>query len=121
MTYADKDLLGIGILGSVQNFLAASVRRSSSALGLHLKQPPETISHKSVAEALKIAETKHEFLGTALLDVFYPGTLRVKEGTENMSFWRAAMAARYAENNHGIRIDRLPGMEDEISSIEQKL
>ena len=61
-----------------------------------------------MADTLKEVEGKYPLLGTALLNVFFPGSLRVrKEDKDEYAFWKAAMEARYEENEHGIRLDRL--------------
>ncbi|OJD33068.1 uncharacterized protein BKCO1_3300061 [Diplodia corticola] len=103
-------LLGIGLLGSIQNVIAASIPRSPAALGIHIKEH-ETIHHRRVSEVLRRVEEKYPLLGTALLDVFFPGSLRIrKEDIESIAFWRAALEARYKENKHGVRLDRLPAV-----------
>ena len=103
----DTDLLAIGMLGSIQNLIAASTARSPAALGIHIKER-ETIQHRRVAEVLREVEEKYPLLGTALLDVFFPGSLRVrKDDTEQIAFWRSALETRYKENKHGVRLDRL--------------
>lgn len=108
----DAELLGIGLLGSIQNLVAASIARSPAALGIHIKRL-ETIKGRRVAEVLRKTEEKYPLLGTALLDVFFPGSLRIKkENTEELASWRAAMKARYEENAYGIRLDRLPAEDD---------
>lgn len=62
-----------------------------------------------MSEVLRRVEEKYPLLGTALLDIFFPGSLRVnKENTKEIAFWRAALNARHKENAHGIRLDRLP-------------
>lgn len=67
-----------------------------------------------MSEVLREIEEKYPLLGTALLNVFFPGSLRVRKGdTEEIAFWRAALEARYKENKHGIRLDRLPAAEDQ--------
>lgn len=109
--YGIADLLGTGLLGSIQNFVAASISRSPAALGIYIKKK-ETISDQSVSEVLKRVERRYPLLGTTLLDVFFPGSLRVnKKDVEEIVFWRAAIDLRYKENKHGIRLDRLPSEE----------
>ncbi|ROV95736.1 hypothetical protein VMCG_07628 [Cytospora schulzeri] len=104
-------LLGIGILGSIQNLIAASIPRSPAALGIHTKKPT-SIKGRRVSEVLRQVEERYPLLGTALLDVFFPGSLRIhKEDAEGIAFWRTALTARYEENAHGIRLDRLPAEE----------
>lgn len=106
--YPGSDLLGIGLLGSIQNLVAASIPRSPGALGLHLKENPLKIKGRRVAQVLREAEEKCPFLGTALLDIFFPGSLRIrKDDTDNLDFWRKALKERYNENKHGVRLDAL--------------
>lgn len=105
------DLLGIGLLGSIQNLVAASIPRSPSSLGIHIKEKT-AIKGRSVSEVLKEVEREYPLLGTALLDVFFPGSLRIdKTNVEDIFFWRSAMNDRFKENTHGIRLDRLPSEE----------
>lgn len=89
----------------MQNLLAGGVSRKPSVLGLHLKFV-ETIRAKRVTDVLKELEEKHQLVGTSLLDVFFPGALRVKDG--DLEFWRHAMNARLAPNKYGTRIDCIP-------------
>jgi hypothetical protein len=89
------------LLGSIQNLLAAGVSRKPSALGIHLKHI-DTIRAKRVADVLKELERKHEFVGTSLLDVFFPGGLRVKD--DDVEFWLKAKEARLSPNKYGTRI-----------------
>jgi hypothetical protein len=102
------DLLGIGLLGSIQNLIAAGVHRSPAALGIHIREV-DTIRARFVAETLKEVEHKYPRVGTSLLDIFFPGSMRIKEeNTEDITFWRAALERRLEKNKHGIRLDRLP-------------
>lgn len=101
-------MLGIGLVGSIQNLVAAGVRRSHGALGIHIKQV-EVIRARYVSETLRQVEKKYPLVGTALLSVFFPGSMRIPpERADEISFWRAALDARYKENKHGVRLDRLP-------------
>ncbi|PCG91083.1 Hypothetical protein PENO1_095750 [Penicillium occitanis (nom. inval.)] len=101
-------LLGIGLLGSIQNLIAAGVHRSPAALGIHIREV-DTIRARFVAETLKEVEHKYPRVGTSLLDIFFPGSMRIKEeNTEDITFWRAALERRLEKNKHGIRLDRLP-------------
>ncbi|AEO68450.1 uncharacterized protein THITE_14002, partial [Thermothielavioides terrestris NRRL 8126] len=68
-------LLGIGLVGSIQNLVAAGVRRSPGALGIHIKQV-EVIRARYVSETLKQVEKRYPLVGTALLSVFFPGSMR---------------------------------------------
>jgi hypothetical protein len=80
--------------------------REPAALGIHIKHV-RNIRAASVAQVLKLVETDYPLVGTSLLDVFFPGSLRVKE-LEDIEFWRAALNKRMAPNNHGTRLDCLP-------------
>lgn len=95
-------LLGIGLLGSVQNLVAAGAMREPSALGLHVR-PVEVFKGASVAKVLKEVETKYPFVGSSLVSVFFPGSLRAKG--DDLVFWQNAMKARMASNEYGSRID----------------
>jgi hypothetical protein len=96
--------MGIGTLGNIQNILAAGKTRKPSALGLHI-QLKETITGSSVAATLKEMESKYPLVGTSLVPVFFPGSMRVPES--ELGFWHEAMNRRMAPNKHGVRIDTL--------------
>jgi hypothetical protein len=67
-----------------------------------------------VSETLKQVEEKYPLVGTSLLNVFFPGSMRIrKEKTEEIAFWSAALDARYKESKHGIRLDRLPSLPED--------
>lgn len=95
-------LLGIGLLGSIQNLVAAGASRKPSALGIHIK-PLETIKGPSVAKVLKEVEQKYPLVGSSLVNVFFPGTLRAKG--DDLLFWQNALQARTQTNQYGTRID----------------
>lgn len=111
------DLLGIGLLGSIQNLFAAGTARKPSALGIHLKYR-EVIRADRVAKVLKEAEEKHPGLGISLLDIFFPGTLRIKN--EDLGFWREALDSRFAPNKYGTRVDRIPPVEPSASGKKKE-
>jgi len=119
LTYT-VDLLGIGLLGSIQNVVAAGAPRSPSAMGFHIRLV-ETITGSSVARVLRETESKYQFVGTSLVQVFFPGSLRVKE--EDIDFWREAQDQRLRPNKWGARIDNLPEKEkvdgyEDLSEIQ---
>lgn len=92
-------------MGSIQNLVAASIPRSPEALGLHFKKDPLKIKGQRVAQVLREAEERHPLLGTALLSVFFPGSMRVRrEDTDNFNFWEKALKERYDENKYGVRL-----------------
>ena len=95
------DLLGIGLLGGVQNLLAAGAMRHPGALGVHLT-PVETIRAPRVRDVVQTLEEKYPSVGVSLLDVFFPGGLRVKD--KDIEFWREAKQARLTPNNFGTLI-----------------
>lgn len=86
----------------MQNLVAAGASRTPSALGLHVK-PVETFSGPSVAKVLKDVETKYPSVGSSMINVFFPGSLRAKG--DDLVFWQDAMKARMASNQYGTRID----------------
>ncbi|KAF3278367.1 hypothetical protein TWF132_001219 [Orbilia oligospora] len=97
-------LMGVGIIGSAHNIIAAGAKRSPAALGLHLKQLGEPISDSSVAAVLKKVEERYEFVGSSLLDVFYPGGFRVKNDAD-IEFWEEAIQKRKRPNEYGVLIN----------------
>lgn len=66
-----------------------------------------TIKGSRVGEVLKQAESQFPFVGTSLLDVFFPDSLRVKE-LADIEFWRKALDSRTGPNAHGARVGSLP-------------
>jgi hypothetical protein len=97
LTY--PDIMAIGILGGMHNLYVAASGRDPAAMGLHLDHV-ETIRGKRVAGVLKEVEEKYPMSGTSLIDVFFPGSLRVSNKND-LEFWRNAMRARYAPSKHG--------------------
>lgn len=57
-----------------------------------------------MAEVLKMAEEQYPDVGLALVPVFFPGSMRVKDD-EDLKFWRDAQERRMAPNRFGKRID----------------
>lgn len=72
-------------------------------MGIHLKEVV-TFRGKKVAHVLKQLEERYPLVGTSLVDVFFPGSLRVTTD-EDFAFWRKAIRSRYTPNKHGRRID----------------
>jgi hypothetical protein len=89
--------------------------RKPSAHGLHLNDV-RVIKDDSVAKVLKKVEEYQEFAGTSLLDVFFPGSMRVQD--PDISFWTDALEKRFAVNDHGTRLDRLPPKASENPNSE---
>ena len=58
---------------------------------------------KRVAAVLKEVEEKYPTVGTALLPVFFPGSLRAKG--DDLAFWREAISAKTAPNKFGSCVD----------------
>lgn len=99
----ELDLLGIGVLGGVQNLYAAGAERGPAAFGIHLDHI-DTITGSSVAKVLKEAEERYEMVGSSLLDIFFPGSLRVKDDRD-LEFWQKAIQKRKEPTHHGKRVD----------------
>jgi hypothetical protein len=85
------DLLAVGTLGMVQNLVAAGAKRSSTALGIHLRHV-NTIAESSVAAVLRKTEQQYPKVGVSLIPVFFPGGMRVAAGEK--SFWDDARRSR---------------------------
>ncbi|KAF5629780.1 hypothetical protein F52700_7527 [Fusarium sp. NRRL 52700] len=101
-------VLGVGLLGSVQNIIASAVPRKPSALGFHLELV-EILRGKSVSEVLKAAETKYPSVGASLLPIFFPvfsSSMRV--AAPDIPFWQGVKQRGHQENRHGIRVDDIP-------------
>ncbi|KAF2716395.1 hypothetical protein K431DRAFT_341988 [Polychaeton citri CBS 116435] len=75
-------LLGIGIVGMMQNTIIASAPRRPETFGIHLRYHT-TISDIKVMKVLAAAEATHPRLGLSLLPVFFPGHLQPRE----VEFW----------------------------------
>lgn len=66
-----------------------------------------------MSDVLKEVEEKYPLVGTSLLQVFFPGSMRIPpEKTDQIAFWRNALDMRYKANKHGVRLDRLPPLEE---------
>jgi hypothetical protein len=102
------DLLGLGLLSSIQNLMSAGVERSPSGLGIYIMLV-DIIQARFVADMLRIVEEKYLLVVTALLDVFFPESMRVnKDNVTEKKFRGKALEARYQHNKHGTRLHRLP-------------
>jgi hypothetical protein len=99
------DLLGIGTVGILQNVYAAGATRHPEALGVHIRLV-DIVKGPKVQEVLRAVEERYPLVGTSLVPVFFPGTMRVKD--IDVDFWRDALARRKAPNEHGFCIDSLP-------------
>ncbi|KAK8005904.1 hypothetical protein PG991_012201 [Apiospora marii] len=84
---------------SIQNLYAVGSTRCPSALGIHLKEV-EVFRGKKVAAVLKRVEESYPMVGTSLVNVFFPGSLRVADDND-FEFWQRAFYERYAPNKHG--------------------
>jgi hypothetical protein len=73
-----------------------------------------TIKASRVAEVLEKVKEKYPFIGTSLLDIFFPGSIRVKEPA--LSFWQRALEARFSENQYGTRLDKLPPLQVQVDN-----
>jgi hypothetical protein len=93
------------VLGSIQNVVTAGASRKPASHGLHIKKI-DTIVADKVAKVLHSAEARYPAVGTSLLDVFFPGSMRVKNPDE-LAFWRAALDKRKKPNKFGTRLDCL--------------
>ena len=105
LTDRTPDLLGIGTIGMLQNVFAAGATRRPEALGIQIKLT-DVVKGPKVQGVLKTLEERYPLVGTSLLSVFFPGSMRVKQ--EEVPFWRDAMNKRMAPNEYGFRIDALP-------------
>ncbi|KAK8024924.1 hypothetical protein PG990_002747 [Apiospora arundinis] len=92
-------LLAIGLIGSIQNLYAVGSTRSPGALGIQLEEV-EVFRGRKVIEVLKAVEESYPLVGTSLVNLFFPGSLRVAED-KDFEFWQGAFLRRYAPNKHG--------------------
>lgn len=95
-----SDLVGIGLMGSVQNVTAAGATRKPSALGIHI-QHQDIVRGRSVAQVLMEVEKRYPLVGTSLLPVFFPGPGSLRAKDKDLRFWRQAMKRRLGPNSHG--------------------
>lgn len=95
-----SDLVGIGLIGSVQNVTAAGATRKPNALGIHI-QHQDVVRGTSVAQVLMEVEKRYPLVGTSLLPVFYPGPGSLRAKDKDLRFWRQAMKSRLGPNSHG--------------------
>jgi hypothetical protein len=59
---------------------------------------------------LKEVEEHYPLVGSSLVPVYFPGSLRVKE-KDDIEFWRKAQEIRIGANKWGVRVDNLPTLE----------
>lgn len=112
------DLLGIGLLGSVQNLVASAVLRSPSALGFHLELV-ETIRENSLSEVLKTVEIKYPSVGASLMPIFFPNfSSSMRVASPDVPFWQQVNKRRHQQNRHGTMVDHIPW--DVAPAIEQE-
>ncbi|KAK3614241.1 hypothetical protein LTR22_027850, partial [Elasticomyces elasticus] len=71
-------LLGVGLLGALNNIFVAGIKRRPNASGFDLHYEATTVEGK-VMEVLWEVETKHPRAGLAMLPVFFPGKLLPRE------------------------------------------
>jgi hypothetical protein len=89
----------------LQNVFAAGAARRPGALGIHIRLV-DVVKGSKVQEVLKRVEEEYPLVGTSLMPVFFPGTMRIKES--EIPFWREAIRQRMAPNEYGFRVDALP-------------
>lgn len=75
----------------IQNLIAAGAKRSTSALGIHLRHV-NTITDSSVVSVLRKTEKQYPKVGVSLVPVFFPGGMRVTASEK--SFWDEAGSNR---------------------------
>lgn len=68
-------------------------------MGIQLKEV-EVFRGRKVIAVLKDVEKTYPLVGTSLVGLFFPGSLRVAEDKE-FEFWQGAFQQRYAPNKHG--------------------
>ncbi|KAK8092212.1 uncharacterized protein PG998_015044 [Apiospora kogelbergensis] len=106
-------LLAIGLIGSIQNLYAVGSTRSPGAMGIQLEEV-EVFRGKKVIGVLKDVEKAYPLVGTSLVGLFFPGSLRVAEDKE-FEFWQGAFQQRYAPNKHGRCVGVAPPEADSLS------
>lgn len=103
-------LLGIGLLGMVQNVLAAGAPRDPQAVGLPMKKIEEIWKGRGV---LKETERQYPKVGAALVKIFFPGELREHE----KEFFNKAKATAETEiKQEADKRDLSPILNDSSSS-----
>ena len=80
-------LMAVGALGMSQNAIVAGVDFKSERYGMHLEKV-KSFGGRKVMEALKNFETEYPGNGKALVDEFFPGSLRPDE----VEWWDRAEA-----------------------------
>lgn len=81
-------LMAVGALGMSQNAIVAGVDFKSERYGMHLEKV-KSFGGRKVMESLKNFETEYPGNGKALVDEFFPGSLRPDE----VEWWDMAEAA----------------------------
>ncbi|KAJ5769089.1 hypothetical protein N7520_003648 [Penicillium odoratum] len=112
-------LLGIGVLGSIQNIVCVGLPRSPSALGIHIHNTKRIIRGHRVADVIRQAEELYPGVGLSLVPVFFPGSMRIQPS--EFDFWREAQERSKRPNRWGTRIDSLPPKDPpSLSEVEVK-
>jgi hypothetical protein len=75
-------ILGVGVIGMLQNQLVSGVKRDPASSGIPLTRVEE-IREPKVMDALKKVETRYPGFGASLLSTFFPGDLWPDE----VSWW----------------------------------
>lgn len=82
-------------------------------MGIQLEEV-EVFRGKKVIGVLKDVEKAYPLVGTSLVGLFFPGSLRVAEDKE-FEFWQGAFQQRYAPNKHGRCVGVAPPEADSLS------
>ncbi len=83
-------MLAVGRLGMVQNVVAAGARRSAAALGFHFRNGAVgVVAGSKVMDVLRDAEDKDPGVGCALLQIYFPGSLRENEEKDWEERWKS--------------------------------
>lgn len=86
--------------------MAAGAAREPGAHGIHIECCDSIVASK-VSTTLRLAEEKYPGLGVSLLDVYFPGSLRVKG--DELEFWKKALQRRSEPNEYGVPLRTLQG------------
>lgn len=93
-------LMAVGALGMSQNAIVAGVDFKSERYGMHLEKV-ESFGGRKVMEALKNFEKEYPGNGKALVDEFFPGSLRPDE----VEWWDTAEAT-YKESKQKLKEEK---------------
>ena len=108
-------LMAVGALGMSQNAIVAGVDFKSERYGMHLEKV-KSFGGRKVMESLKSFETEYPGNGKALVDEFFPGSLRPDE----VEWWDRAEAT-YKELKQRLKEEKAKAKREAEKEVESTI